>query len=97
MTPGTQGVFFTANRSATPAMLQPGVPATPRYLAGLSGTGELLWTQEFTSQGNVLLATDAAGYAVLADSVQLGQSKGMDFGAGASLQAILQVSKMVLR
>ena len=83
VTPGTQGVFITANRSATTAMLQPGVPATPRYLAGLSGAGELLWTQEFTSQGNVLLVTDAAGNAVLADSVQLGQAKGMDFGAGS--------------
>lgn len=83
VTPGTQGVFFTANRSATTVMLQPGVPATPRYLAGLSGAGDLLWTQEFTSQGNVLLATDSAGNAVLADSVQSGQSpKGTEFGAG---------------
>jgi len=77
------GVFFTANRSSGTATLLPGLLATPRYLARLNAAGELLWTQEFTTRGETLLAADAAGNAVLADTVLQGGLPGTaTFGAG---------------
>lgn len=77
------GVFFTANRSSGTATLLPGLLATPRYLARLNAAGELLWTQEFTTRGETLLAADAAGNAVLADTELQGGLPGTaTFGAG---------------
>lgn len=80
----TNGVFFTATRSSLTAMLQPGLPATPRYLARLSSVGELLWTQELSAQDRGLLEVDGQGNAVVVDAARFGaQQSGVTYGAGS--------------
>lgn len=80
----TNGVFFTATRSSLTTMLQPGLPATPRYLARLNSAGELLWTQELSARDRGLLEVDGEGNVVVADAVQFaGLQGGVTYGAGS--------------
>jgi|GEM_PF-3458943 len=62
------GVYFAANRNGGQAAIQPGLLIGAHYLARLNLNGELLWTQEFTSQGNTLLALDPHGNVALVDT-----------------------------
>jgi len=79
----SNGVFFTATRSSLTTMLQPGLPAAPRYLARLNAAGELLWTQELSARDRGLLDVDGDGNAVVADAVQSAGLQGsVTYGAG---------------